>query len=384
MNNSKKNIALKHLLIDGKKQIGLKFYPDKVIQALVKELPSPKWSNEFNMVYFLNTPENFNLIFSTFKGVAWINLSSFSTKRSLKNENQLITVDSYRNRKLAVGFRSCPEEFLQKLELKRYSMNTARIYISMFERFINAHNESDLLSIDEEQIRLYLQGLVQEQRSDSYINQMINSIKFYYEVVMEMPNRFYSIERPRKKESLPKVISLEEVKSLIEHTNNIKHKCIVSLFYSSGIRLQELLNLKLEDIDSKRMVINIIEGKGGKDRVTMLSESVLVDLRKYFIEWKPKKYLFEGSASKKYSNTSISKLIHRASKKAGIRKRVTPHILRHSFATHLLEAGVDLRYIQTLLGHSSTTTTEIYTQVAIKHLIAIQNPLDSLYLENKH
>lgn len=384
MNSSKKNIVLKHLLIDGKKQIGLKFHPDKVIHALIKELPKAKWSQKFGMVYTPNTPQNLKLIFSLFKGVAWINLSSFSTKRELTNENQLITVDMFRNRKMAVGFKSCPEEFLRKLELKRYSMNTARIYISMFERFINAHNESDLLSINEEQIRLYLQSLVQKQRSDSYINQMINSIKFYYEVVMEMPNRFYSIERPRKKESLPKVISLEEVKSLIEHTNNIKHKCIVSLFYSTGIRLQELLNLKLEDIDSKRMVINVIEGKGGKDRVTMLSESMLVDLRKYFIEWKPQKYLFEGSASKKYSNTSISKIIHRASKKAGIRKRVTPHILRHSFATHLLEAGVDLRYIQTLLGHSSTTTTEIYTQVAIKHLIAIQNPLDSLYLENKH
>ena len=380
MNSSKKNIALKHLLIDGKKQIGLKFYPDKVIQALVKELPSPKWSNEFSMVYLPNTSEMFNLIFSTFKGVAWINLSSFSSKRSLVNENPLLTVDSYRNRKLAIGFKPCPEEFLQKLELKHYSMNTARIYISMFERFINAHNESDLLSINEEQIRLYLQRLVQEQRSDSYINQMINSIKFYYEVVKEMPNRFYSIERPRKKESLPKVISAEEVQLIINNTNNIKHKCIVSLLYSAGLRRGELLNLKLEDIDSKRMVINVKNGKGGKDRITILSSGVLEDLRKYYKTWSPKIYLFEGAMGEKYSATSVLKIIQKAAKIAGIKKSVSPHVLRHSFATHLLESGTDLRYIQVLLGHSSTKTTEIYTQVATNNIRSIISPIVSLNL----
>ena len=380
MSDIKKNIALKHLLIDGKKQIGLKFYPDKVIQALVKELPSPKWSNEFNMVYLPNTSEMFNLIFSTFKGVAWINLSSFSSKRSLVNENPLLTVDSYRNRKLAIGFKPCPEEFLQKLELKHYSMNTARIYISMFERFINAHNESDLLSINEEQIRLYLQGLVQEQRSDSYINQMINSIKFYYEVVKEMPNRFYSIERPRKKESLPKVISAEEVQMIINNTNNIKHRCIVSLLYSAGLRRGELLNLKMDDIDSKRMVINVKNGKGGKDRITILSSGVLEDLRKYYKTWSPKIYLFEGEMGEKYGATSVLRIIQKAAKAAGIKKSISPHVLRHSFATHLLESGTDLRYIQVLLGHSSTKTTEIYTQVATNNIRSIISPIDSLNL----
>ena len=380
MNDIKKNIALKHLLIDGRKQIGLKFYPDKVIHALIKELPNIKWSQKFGMVYTPNTPQNFNLIFSTFKGVAWINLSSFSTKRKLTNENQTITVDTYRNRELAVGYKSCPEEFLRKLELKHYSMNTARVYILMFERFINAHEESDLLSINEEQIRHYLQSLVHENRSDSYINQMINSIKFYYEVVMEMPNRFYSIERPRKKESLPKVISAEEVQMIINNTNNIKHKCIVSLLYSAGLRLQELINLKIEDIDSKRMVINVIKGKGGKDRITLLSPLLLNDLREYFIKYKPTFFLFEGMTGKQYSSSSIANIIDNSAKKAKINKRITPHILRHSFATHLLETGTDLRYIQVLLGHSSSKTTEIYTHVAINNIKMIKSPLDSLNL----
>ena len=382
MNNSKKNIALKHLLIDGRKQIGLKFYPDKVIHALIKELPSVKWSQKFGMVYTPNTPQNFNLIFSIFKGVAWINLSSFSTKRKLASENQSITVDTYRNRELAVGYKPCPEAFLQKLELKRYSMNTARIYISMFERFINAHKESDLLSINEEQIRIYLQDLVHEKRSDSYINQMINSIKFYYEIVMEMPNRFYSIERPRKKESLPKVISAEEVLLIINNTNNIKHRCIVSLLYSAGLRRGELLNLKMEDIDSKRMVINVKNGKGGKDRITILSPTVLIELRKYIKQWnpRPKTYLFEGATGEKYSATSVLRIIQKAAKVAGVKKSISPHVLRHSFATHLLESGTDLRYIQVLLGHSSTKTTEIYTQVATNNIRSIISPIDSLNL----
>ena len=189
----------------------------------------------------------------------------------------------------------------------------------MFERFMNAHSESDLLSIDEEQIRIYLQGLVQDKRSDSYINQMINSIKFYYEVVMEMPNRFYSIERPRKKESLPKVLSIKEVGLLLNNTNNIKHKCIIELLYSARLRRGELLNLKIENIDSQRMVINILNGKGGKDRVTILSPSVLTDLRVYFKEWVPREYLFESPTGGKYSAQSILHKKKRAAIGANIR-----------------------------------------------------------------
>jgi len=226
-----------------------------------------------------------------------------------------------------------------------------------------------------------MQHLVQTGKSNSYINQMINSIKFYYEVVLQMPNRFYSIERPRKRETLPKVISLEEVQSIIKNTNNIKHRCIVSLLYSAGLRRSELLNLKLEDIDSKRMVITVKNGKGNKDRLTILSGTVLKDLRQYFLEWKPKIYLFEGKNNEKYSASSVLLIIKNAAKKAGIRKNITPHMLRHSFATHLLENGTDLRYIQVLLGHSSTRTTEIYTQVAINNIKTIKSPIELLNLE---
>jgi integrase/recombinase XerD len=378
--NFNKNITLKHLLINNEKQIGIKFYPDKLLQTVIKGLPNVKWSNEFGMAYIKNNPNNLNLIFNDFKGLAWINCASFFPNNKIKTNNSPVKVNDFRNRELPNDYRKCPEEYLQKLELKQYALSTAKTYINMFERFINYYKNKELTHINENDIRTYLQLLVQQEKSHSYINQMINSIKFYYEVVLEMPNRFYSVERPIKKESLPKVISLEEVQNIINDTNNIKHRCIVSLLYSAGLRRNELLNLKLEDIDSKRMVITVKNGKGNKDRQTILSKTVLADLRSYYIEWKPKVYLFESPNGGKYSPESVLKIIKTAAKKAGIRKNITPHMLRHSFATHLLENGTDLRYIQVLLGHNSTRTTEVYTQVAINNIKAIKSPIELLNL----
>lgn len=369
-------VNLKHLLIKKQKQIGIQFYPNKVLQALVKELPDPKWSDQFNMVYLPNTKNNLDAIFKKFKGVAWVNTSHFFTNRPIKHDAEPMDVEWFRKRKPKANYRVCPEEFLKKLELKKYANNTVKTYVICFEAFINYYSKYDLLEINEGLIRTYLQRLVQEKKSNSYINQSINSIKFYYEIVLGMPNRFYSIERPRKESKLPKVISKEEVKAIINATNNSKHKCIVSLLYSAGLRRSELLNLKLVDIDSKRMLIRVDGGKGNKDRFTLLSESVLKDLRVYFKEYKPRKWLFEGVNCKQYAPTSVVKIIKMACGKANIKRNVTPHVLRHSFATHLLENGTDLRYIQALLGHSSSKTTEIYTHVALNNFNKIKNPLD--------
>ena len=286
----------------------------------------------------------------------------------------------FHNRSKKENYRFVPISYLNKLGSKGYAFSTVKTYVSLFEKVSNHFKDDDLVSIDEQMIQDYLQGLVRIKKSDSYINQMLNSIKFYYEVVEGMPNRFYSIDRPRKKSTLPKVISMEEVQMIIENTNNIKHRCIVSILYSAGLRRQEVLNLKLEDIDSKRMVIRINAGKGFKDRQTILSKKVLLELREYYKQWKPKKYLFEGPKGFQYSGESVSRIVKRAAKKAGIQKNITPHILRHSFATHLLENGTDLRYIQVLLGHGSTKTTEVYTHVATNNIKGIQSPFDSLNL----
>ena len=378
MENTHKLITLKHLLINDEKKIGLKFYPDKVIQAMVKQLPAPKWSKTYNMVYVPNNKTNLEIIFSTFRGVARINCNYFFPNRALRQDNDKPDVEWYRKRKLPEDYRACPEEYLQKLELKKYALNTVKTYISMFEKFINHYKDVELINLNENDIRNYLQKIVQEGKSDSYFNQMVNSIKFYYEVVHEMPNRFYAIERPRKEHRLPNVLSKEEVRNMIKTTKNLKHKCIISLLYSSGMRRGELLNLTIADIDSKRMVIRVNGAKGNKDRYTLLSKTVLSDLRSYYGSYRPEKYLFEGAKGGKYTAASVLKIVKRAARKAGIAKSVSPHTLRHSFATHLLEAGTDLRYIQSLLGHSSTKTTEIYTQVAVKCFATIENPLDSV------
>lgn len=377
MKQSFGQITLKHLLINNKKYIGIQFIANKSIEAILQKQNLYRWNETYNMYCALNTPDNLNFVFSSFRGVSWINGAHFfESKRKGKNESE-VNLDAFRllnqHKK-----NPLPEAYLTKLEQRRYSLNTAKTYISCFEKFMEAFSDQNLLSINELEIQNYLKTLSRKKTSSSYLNQMINSIKFYYETVLKMPNRFYIIDRPMKSSSLPKVISQNEVKRIIESTNNVKHKCIVSVLYSAGIRRQELLDLKIEDIDSERMLINIRQGKGKKDRVTVLSKKVLIDLRLYFKEWQPKTYLFEGKPGQKYGASSIGKIIDRAAKKAKISKKVTPHMLRHSFATHLLESGTSLRHIQTLLGHNSSKTTEIYTRVTLHNIQNLKSPIDSL------
>ncbi len=374
--NSMKSITLYHLMIKNQKMIGIKFSPDRLIQSLIKGLPNPKWSKQHNMAYILNTKDNLGIIFITFKGVVWINYNRFLTNKPINTNNDEVDVEWFRKRKTVPDYRLCPEDYLLKLELKKYANSTVRTYVGFFEMFINHYKEKELNTINESDIRAFLQKLIHRKVSNSYLNQAINAIKFYYEVVLGMPNRFYEIERPRKESKLPIVISKEEILSIINNTNNIKHKCIVELLYGSGLRRSELLNLKLNDVDSKRMLLRVESSKGNKDRQTLLSKTSLSHLRLYFAEYRPQVYLFEGRNGKKYSGASVLKIVKIAAEKAKIRVRVTPHVLRHSFATHLLESGTDLRQIQVLLGHGSSKTTEIYTHVATNTFESIKNPLD--------
>ncbi len=377
----KLHISLKHLLINNKRQIGLKFNQSETIVSILRGNKEFKWSDYYQMYYCANHKRNLEWIYEVFRGIAWVNGQSFFES---KNKGKCVDpqkVDEWRNRIRIKGVRYCPGAYLDKLESKNYSINTCRTYISLFERFMNAHKGQALKDIDERDVTAYLKHLVIDGRSESYINQMINAIKFYYEVVMEMPNRFYNVDRPKRRDKLPKVLSKEEVSKIISSTPNIKHRCIISLLYSAGLRRSELLNLEIKDIDSKRMVIYVIDGKRGKDRQTILAPSVLEDLRLYFKIYKPKKYLFEGKHGGQYSETSVGKLLSTSAQRAKIYKKVTPHMLRHSFATHLLENGTDIRYIQELLGHNSTLTTEVYTQVATNMIRKIDSPINFLNLD---
>ena len=268
------------------------------------------------------------------------------------------------------------KKYNELLIQKRYSENTQRIYCNYFKDFSNHFINENLEELNAEQINKYILNLIQLKNiSISQQNQRINAIKFFYEKVLGKNKQYYDLHRPNKEQKLPKVLSKNEVKRILNSCGNIKHHCILMLIYSAGLRRSELIDLKVSDIDSERMLINIIGAKGKKDRVSLLSENVLQLLRRYYKAYKPKKYLFEGAKGDKYSSTSVAKILKNAAQKAGIQKNITPHILRHSFATHLLEQGTDLRYIQELLGHNSSKTTEIYTHVSKKVIGNINNPI---------
>lgn len=276
-------------------------------------------------------------------------------------------------------FRQVPEIFIEKLTLRRYSYQTIKSYKNMFKEFINYFPTRPIDEITEKEILAYLRYLVQERAvSASYQNQAINAIKFYYEQVLNGNRRFYYVERPPREEVLPVVLNEKEVEAIINAHTNLKHKCIFLVLYSAGLRIGELLKLQLGDIDWERMQIHIKAAKGKKDRITLLSEKTKGYLGQYLELYMPSKYLFEGPTGGAYSLSSVQVLYREACEKAGITKKVTLHTLRHSFATHLLERGTDLRYIQVLLGHNSPKTTEIYTHITTKAIAGVKSPLEFL------
>lgn len=277
------------------------------------------------------------------------------------------------------NYLRCPKEYTEKLKELRYSVNTLNVYTDLFEEFINYYPNKPVAEITEEEIIAFLRYLVNERKiSTSYQNQSINAIKFYYERVLGGTRKIYLIERPRKENYLPEVLSEEEIALILKAIPNLKHKAIIMVIYSGGLRISELISLKVKDIDSDRMQIRISQAKGKKDRYTLLSKKTLLTLRLYFKEYKPKEWLFEGEGGGQYTDSSIYSVFKKALTAAKITKKVSIHSLRHSFATHLLENGTDLRYIQSLLGHSSSKTTEIYTHITNKGFDQIKNPLDKL------
>lgn len=274
-----------------------------------------------------------------------------------------------------------PFGYLEKLQQKQYSENTIRTYCHYFKDFIKAFHNQELDTIGKEEINAYILKLIKEKNiSRSQQNQRINAIKFYYEKVLNQSKSYFEIDRPRKERKLPDVLSKEEIGAMLKATPNLKHKCLIALIYSCGLRRSEAINMKLEDIDSKRMLIKIRGAKGNKDRYVQLSGHLLKILRDYYKEYKPANYLFDGqNGQPTYSGESIVQVIKQSSQRAGIKKRVYPHILRHSFATHHLEQGTDLRYIQELLGHESSKTTEIYTHIAQNAISKLKNPMDEMF-----
>ncbi len=346
---------------------------NKAIVLEIKKIPFTQWSAEghyWSIPYsekylkeLQRLAENFSLRF----------IYNLEQKPKVKPRPSRFDIENY---------RTCPIDYISKLKELRYSQNTIDTYKHMFEEFINYYPTAELRDISDEMIIDFLRYLVNERNiSGSYQNQSINSIKFYFERVLGGQRKVYTIDRPRKEKFLPEVLSEEEVKMILNVTENLKHKAIFMTIYSAGLRIGEAINLKIKDIDSKRMRIRVEQAKGKKDRYTLLGNKTLEILRKYVIEYKPKEWLFEGAKGEQYSTSSIQANLKIAVDKVGIKKRITVHTLRHSFATHLLESGTDIRYIQSLLGHSSGKTTEIYTHITTKGFDQIKSPLDNLEIK---
>ncbi|MBL6868976.1 MAG: tyrosine-type recombinase/integrase [Flavobacteriales bacterium] len=270
------------------------------------------------------------------------------------------------------------KEIKKKLIVGGYSPSTIQTYITCLRYFKNYYYKIEIDQLSKDDIIEYLFHLIKNNYSKSTQNQHINAIKFYFEKCLGKKREYYLIDRPRKEKKLPNVLSKNEIQLLFNSTYNLKHLTILAVIYSCGLRVSELINIKINDIDNNRMVIHIRKAKGNKDRQVQLTNQLLELLRKYYKKYLPLNYLIVGQNGGKYSTTSIQKIIKNSSLKAGIYKKVTPHTLRHSFATHLLENGTDIRYIQTILGHSDIKTTQIYTHVSNAHLKNIQNPSDNL------
>lgn len=252
-----------------------------------------------------------------------------------------------------------------------YSENTIKVYLSYFKEFVNSFSEKNVRHISYDEIVDYLNDLLENDKlSSTKQNQIINCIKFYYEKILCQPRKFYKLKRPRGEKKLPRVIDQQDLIGKITIIPNLKHKAILTLTYSVGLRVSEIVNLKIEDIDSKRMLIHIKNAKGRKDRIVPLSDNVLKLLRFYYKEYKPKEYLFNGQNSLRYSIGSCQQIY-----KKYVDTSTSIHNLRHSSFTHLLENGTDIRLIQKIAGHSNIKTTEIYTHVSSKLLSQVQLPI---------
>jgi len=272
------------------------------------------------------------------------------------------------------------QQFIQWMKSKRYSDSTLKSYTDCIKVFFNYFKDKEAYKITHDDIvhfnNIYI---IKRGLSAAYQNQFVNALKLFYRIAHKKEIDINLIHRPKTSRKLPRVLSKEEVKAILEGHDNIKHRTMLSLIYACGLRRAELLHLTFKDINRERLTLHVYQSKGKKDRIVPLSPKILKMLEEYYKVYKPKVWLFEGQKEgRQYSATSLQKVLKSALTKARISKPVTLHGLRHSYATHLLENGTDLRYIQELLGHNSSRTTEIYTHVSTKSIEKIKSPFDDL------
>jgi site-specific recombinase XerD len=369
----KRKVVLEHLVHDTKRCIALNCPYDTDLIAAAKKAGAT-WSASHKRWYVLNAPEHLQAIFAAFKGVAWVDMNGLRKKpeaatganspgprksqgsSSGKAATQAVPLAPTISRKEATSLNPPQAEALaamqRKLEVARYSANTIGTYLNATKHFFLHFPQKQPKDISTADIEAYQHELASTRKvSNSYLNQVVNAVRYYYKDVLGDAYRVKFIERPRGERKLPKVLSEQEVAAILRAPTNLKHRCILMLIYSAGLRLGELIALERTDIIPERKQVLIRGGKGGKDRVSLLSDKLLLLLDEYLRTYEPHRYLFEGPNGAKYSDTSVQQVFKQAKNKAGITAPATVHTLRHSFATHL-------RYIQALLGHASSKTTE--------------------------
>ena len=343
--------------------LGFSFNTDLI--NLVKTLPGARWSARLKSWYILDCEKHLALITSTFKDKAILKLDLLKTKRPFVrdlNESQ---------RHLLNGF-------YKFLKGKRYSDSTVHTYSTFVADFISFQSSKALEELTNRDVEVFIEEVfIARNYSISTQRQFISALKLFVVFCPSTKINDLQLERPRKSKKLPSVLSQEEVLRLIQSTPNLKHRAILALLYSCGLRISELIGLRLQDFNVERKQLVVRQGKGRKDRYVSMADSFIPLLTNYYQTYKPRVYFVEGQGGSIYSAESVRHFLRRSCKRAGISKTVTPHTLRHSYATHLLENGVDIRYIQSLLGHAKPETTMIYTHVTRKDLMAIPNPLDA-------
>ncbi len=384
-----KPVRLEHLVHKDQRCIALHFPYDAALIAAAKKAGA-KWSGTHRCWWTPNSPEQLKAIFSAFKGLTWVDMNGLRKRpedapSSPRMKTAGIQTKKPPHKPSPPTLTRVQEDALaamrRKLEVARYSPRSILVYLGaarqLFQHFPQKH-PNDIRTEDIEAFQHHLATV--RKVSNSTLNQAVNAIRYYYMNVVGDAGRVTFIERPRKERKLPTVLSEEEVASILRSVDNLKHRCILMLIYSAGLRLSELIGLERRDVVMDRGQLLVRGGKGKKDRITLLSRKAMRTVNEYVAYYKPKHHLFEGPDGGPYSPRSVQVIFHRAREKAGVATPATVHTLRHSFATHLLEKGTDLRYIQALLGHSSSKTTEIYTHVSTKALGKIRSPLDDLDL----
>ncbi|MDP2175683.1 MAG: site-specific integrase [Bacteroidota bacterium] len=332
-------------------RISVEFEKNLELNERIKKIEGCKWSQSLKCWHIPDTPEN-RIRFKIESGI--------QQNLNIEKDDKI-------------------EEFRRWLKSKRYSDNTIKTYCEALRTFLYYFKEKPIeLIVNQDIINFNNDYILKNKLSSSYQNQVVNAVKLFYSTIEQQKIQISEIDRPKRSKKLPVVLSLDEVEKLLNIIENQKHKAMLAFIYSAGLRRSELLNIKIKDVDSKRMIIHIHSAKGNKDRIVPLSETALVILREYYKQYKPTDYLFEGQQGGQYSEKSLQEVFHKAKNLAGIKKSVSLHSLRHSYATHLLESGVNLRFIQEILGHKSPKTTQIYTHVSSENMKHILSPIEKL------